>query len=210
MRKLTLLLLLVSVFIICSIVMAEELPKCPKCKQTIYSSWWKYCSACGTKLTDFKISGDSEGNEIILGNVYKNKEWLFQIDKPSERWKFFTVEDAKEVNRDSLLTIESESAYAMVIPEGMGDITLKDYEKLVIPKLDDMQVASRKVTNKGDYERSITEVEGSYQNAKIRWEMAIYKRGDNFYQVHCWASACIFEKHHDECETIINSFKFIE
>lgn len=167
MRKLTL-LLAVSIFIICNILIATELPKCPKCKQTIYSSWWKYYPACGAELLNFKISGDNEDDEVILGNVYKNREWSFQIDKPSEKWKFLTGEDAKKVNRDAILTIESEGVYAMVITEDMSDITLKDYEKLVIPKLDNVQVASRKVTNKGDYERSITEVEGSYENAKIR------------------------------------------
>ncbi len=201
-------ILIVAVFIMMSVIfIAQELPKCPKCNHTIYSSWWKYCPACGAELPEFDLKDEMTDNEVILGNIYNNKEWNFRIEKPSEEWKFLTGKEATDFNQDAILVIEGKDAYGMVIVEKMTDITLKEYEKLVLPKLDNAQVASTKLVKKGEYDGTIAEVEGSYEGAKIKWKMAIYKKSDNFYQLHCWGMASSYEKYKQECDIIIDSFK---
>ncbi|OGF68196.1 MAG: hypothetical protein A2Y62_05395 [Candidatus Fischerbacteria bacterium RBG_13_37_8] len=207
MKKFGISLLFVAVVMV-FIVTAQELPKCPKCQQPVYSSWWKYCPACSTKLPEFEIKGKSIDEEIVLGNVYKNTKWKFSIDKPSDNWSFLTGKEAADFNKDAILAMSTESAYGMVIVEEMPDIQLKEYEKLVLPKLDNRQVASRKMIQIGGVQGVVDEVEGAYEGAQIMWKIAIYNEGDFYYQVHCWASKSLFERYRKECDIIIESFKY--
>jgi hypothetical protein len=188
-------------------VIGQELPKCPKCQQTIYSSWWKYCPNCGARLPEFQIQGRSADEEVVLGNVYKNTKWLFRIEKPAESWAFKTGKDATTFNGSAIVVMTDKSAYAMVIPEEMADMTMKQYENLVMPKLENKQLVSHKEITSRGIPGIVDEIEGDFEQGQITWKMAIYKDGDNFYQVHCWTLKQTFSKYRKECDLIIQSFK---
>jgi len=201
------LFLVLVILAIGMIAVTQELPKCPKCQQTTYSSWWKFCPACGAKLPEFQLEGKSAEEEVVLGNVYKNAKWTFRIEKPSDTWTFKTGKDATSFNEDSIVVMTDKSAFAMVIPETMSDMTLKEYEKIVMPKLEDKVVVAHKEITTAGIPGIMDEVEGGFESGQIIWKMTLFKDGDNFYQIHCWTLKQVFNKYRKECDLIARSFK---
>ena len=208
MKKLSIGLIIFMVILAAGIiVVSQELPKCPKCQQTIYSSWWKYCPVCGAKLPEFLLQGKSVDEEIVLGNIYKNAKWSFRVDKPSDTWIFKTGKDAASINDAAVVVMTDRNAYSMIIPEDMPNMTLKDYENLVTPKLTNKQLVARKEISSNGVPGIMDEFDGDFENGQITWKMSVFKNGDNFYQVHCWALKQVFNKYRKECDLITQSFK---
>ena len=95
----------------------------------------------------------------------------------------------------------------MVIPETMSDMTLKEYEKIVMPNLEDKVVVAHKEITTAGIPGIMDEVEGGFESGQIIWKMTVFKDGDNFYQIHCWTLKQVFNKYRKECDLIARSFK---
>ena len=173
----------------------DELRQCPneKCGRYALSDTWNYCPYSGTKLPEVKRAAKAKLplKEIMIGNMYRNGRYGFQIERPSEKWRFLTKgKGLEDLNGDAAVGLESEDdVYSMVIAERMPGVSLEDFAKLVEPELEGRVLVYRdEVTINGVKAIKLKwSVEG--EGIPFRFYYTVVAHGDLRFQIVSWCVA---------------------
>lgn len=163
------------------------LRRCSKmeCGQHAFSDTWLYCPRCGTALPE---PAPSAAKRItVIGHVYKNPDFGFQFERPSEDWRFITKrKDLDKYNELAEVMIVGNDMYAMLIVEQLSEMTLDEYAALVAPTLENAVKVSE-IEGMIDNQPAIEmEWSGTVNDVNVVYYQTIVQRGNRYYQVLCW------------------------
>ncbi|MBI1884308.1 MAG: zinc ribbon domain-containing protein [Chlamydiae bacterium] len=213
LKRFFLLSLLFSIMSTSLVFSGEELRRCvnEKCGQYAVSETWAYCPYCGTRLPELeKKEMDFSGESIVLGNVYKNKTYQFQIEKPTEAWSFLTDEALNEFNKEATVAMRSENVYSMVIVDKMPNVSLKDYEEIVSPDLEGLEKVYEQETEVSGQKGLKIKWSGKFHKLPLYYYYTLVESGNLKFQIIAWCySGNDTDQTQAEVLGIENSFKIL-
>jgi hypothetical protein len=170
-----------------------------------------------TALLIFLIASSAIGagtkHQSIKGNILRDKDYAFTLEKPSPDWQFLLEKDVSKLSPDAVAGIFNRvsKTFMVVIPEDFPDVKFEDYAGLLI---ENMGLENKNVTSKGDteingvkcYQFKLT---GEVNRIKFTYVTTIYKRDGFVFQVISCALDSGSQKETQKIAAIQSAFKFI-
>ena len=182
-----------------------------ECRRHALSDTWLYCPYCGTELP--AAARRTAAKEEVVGNIYKNGEYGFQIELPNERWRFLRGEKlTEELNEDaSVGLVSKDDLYSMVIVERMPGVTPEKYLEMVAPSLEQRALVYQKDLELADAEGVRAKWTGSMDEIPFHFYYKVIAFGDLRLQVVSWLVAGNdSRKHQAEIAAIEDSLQLLE
>lgn len=202
-------LLFACVTVICA---QQQVPTCPKagCRQPIVSSWWRYCPSCGSPLPAFRLTGEPDGDERILGNVYVHARFGFAIEAPDESWQILKRRAAREMLPSAMVAMTGEPARnAVVIVRDLPGVTLAEFAAMTQPELQDSAVSGLEERTIEERPALVRTVRGRRQGVELVFRVLVTQNGTRRIQVAAWMERPQQAADEAVLDRIVDSFRFL-